>query len=170
VRDRFGERVLEYPPVRRVALSAETAYIMTDLLRTAIDRGTGAGARSIYNFTVTAGGKTGTTNDFTDAWFIGFTPRMACGVWIGLDDPAEALGPGWSGAVAALPIWARFMKTAYDSLGWPDEEFPMPEGVTRVIICDETKQLAAPYCPVKVTELFRRDGRPTEECRKHQRR
>jgi len=169
IEDQFGEKIAEYSFSKRVALSPETAYIMTDLLRTAIDRGTGASARSVYNFDKVAAGKTGTTNDFTDAWFIGFTPKLICGVWVGLDDPAETIGQSSSGAVVALPIWARFMKWSYDSLGWADEDFLMPSGVVRLTICDETKQLAGPYCPVKVEEIFRQDARPLEECRKHRR-
>ena len=169
IEDQFGEKIADYSSSKRVALSPETAYIMTDLLRTAIDRGTGASARSVYNFDKVAAGKTGTTNDFTDAWFIGFTPKLICGVWVGLDDPAETIGQSSSGAVVALPIWARFMKWSYDSLGWADEDFVMPSGVVRLTICDETKQLAGPYCPVKVEEIFRQDARPLEECRKHRR-
>ena len=167
ITDRFGELVRQYPVNRRVALSAETAYIMTDMLRTALNNGTGASARWFYNFRANAAGKTGTTNDCTDAWFIGFTPRLICGVWVGLDDPAEPLGPKQTGAVVALPIWANFMKMAYDSLGIPDEEFVMPAGVISLRICDKTKELATPFCPATVMELFKRDAKPTESCRKH---
>jgi penicillin-binding protein 1A len=140
---------------------------MTDMLKSALNNGTGASARWFYNFKANAAGKTGTTNDCTDAWFIGFTPHLVCGVWVGLDDPAEPLGPKQTGAVAALPIWANFMKMAYDSLGIPDEEFPMPSGVVSLRICDETKELATPFCPATEMELFNRDARPTEECGKH---
>ena len=167
IADRFGEKIRQYPVNRRVALSAETAYIMSDMLRTALNNGTGASARWFYNFRVNAAGKTGTTNDCTDAWFIGFTPRLVCGVWVGLDDPAEPLGPKQTGAVVALPIWANFMKMAYDSLGIPEEDFIMPAGVISLRICDETKELATSYCPATVMELFKRDARPTEECSKH---
>ena len=167
ITDRFGERIRQYPVNRRVALSAETAYIMTDMLKSALNNGTGASARWFYNFKANAAGKTGTTNDCTDAWFIGFTPHLVCGVWVGLDDPAEPLGPKQTGAVAALPVWANFMKMAYDSLGIPDEEFPMPGGVVSLRICDETKELATAFCPATVMELFNRDARPTESCHKH---
>lgn len=169
ISDRFGTVIKAYPVNRRVALSAETAYIMTDMLRDALDHGTGASARWLYHFTPVAAGKTGTTNDFTDAWFIGFTPRIVCGVWIGLDDPAESLGKGQSGAVAALPIWANFMKMTYDSLSWPDEEFPMPPGVVTCRLCQDTKELASPYCPATFDELFKSDNRPTEICKIHKR-
>jgi penicillin-binding protein 1A len=169
IRDRFGEQIAEYPIQRRVAISAETAYIMTDMLSTVINRGTGGSARWKYNFHATAAGKTGTTNDFTDAWFIGFTPDLVCGVWVGLDDPQQSLSPGFSGAVAALPIWAMFMKMAYDSLDYKSTEFEIPPGVVRVMICADTKQIATPYCPQKIKEVFRQDARPLKTCSKHRR-
>ncbi|MFH0765357.1 MAG: penicillin-binding transpeptidase domain-containing protein, partial [Calditrichota bacterium] len=169
IEDRFGEEIESYPTVRHVALAAETSYIITDMLRTAINEGTGASARGRFGFQMNAAGKTGTTNDFTDAWFIGFTPLMVCAVWVGIDDPAESLGKGQSGAVAALPIWAAFMKTVYDSLGWEDLPFERPPGVVELTICDDTKDLASPYCPVKKREIFRQDSQPLEICRKHRR-
>lgn len=169
VSDRFGEIISEYNPKREVALSAETSYIITDMLATAINRGTGGSARWKYRFFTTAAGKTGTTNDYTDAWFIGYTPKIVCGVWVGLDDPAESLGHGQTGSSAALPIWASFMRAVYDSTGWEDVPFEMPPGVVRINICDETKEIATPYCPVKVEEVFRQDAQPLTNCRKHRR-
>jgi penicillin-binding protein 1A len=171
--DRFGEQIIKYEPQPRVAISAETAYIMTSMLSTVIDHGTGGSARWKYNFFRPAAGKTGTTNDFTDAWFIGFTPNLCCGVWIGLDDPQESLGSGYSGAMAALPIWANFMKMTCDSLsdtlGWTDEPFKRPAGIVEATICKETKQIATPYCPEKMTEVFRQDAVPRATCKKHRR-
>lgn len=169
IEDRFGELIYSYNTEQRVTLSHETAYIMVDLLKSVINQGTGGSARWKYHFHMHAGGKTGTTNDFTDAWFIGFTPKLVCGVWVGLDDPTESLGPGQSGAIVALPIWAEFMKMTYDSLGWENEDFEMPAGVSYVTICDETKKIATPYCPVKVDELFRNDALPVGKCTKHKR-
>lgn len=169
IEDRFGEIIAEYPQEQKVALSAETAYIMTDMLCTVMNHGTGGSVRWRFNFYPPAAGKTGTTNDFTDAWFIGFTPKLACGVWVGLDDPQETLGSGFSGAVAALPIWAMFMKAAYDSLGIEASQFEMPPDVIRLTICEDTKQIATPYCPNKLVEVFRQDSRPLQECTKHKR-
>ncbi len=169
IEDRFGEPLSHYPMKKEVALDSATAYIITDMLASVIDHGTGGSARWRYNFYPKAAGKTGTTNDFTDAWFVGFTPRLACGVWVGLDDPAESLGPGQSGASAALPIWANFMKTVYDSLGWADEDFVMPRGVVRLTICKETKELATPWCPERMTEIFREDAQPLKKCHIHKR-
>jgi len=171
--DRFGEEIIKYHEEPSVAISAETAYIMTSMLSTVINHGTGGSARWKYEFRRPAAGKTGTTNDFTDAWFIGFTPNLTCGVWVGLDDPQESLGSGYSGAVAALPIWANFMKMTCDSLsdtlGWTNEPFKRPPGVVEVLICKETKKIATPYCPEKIKEVFRQDNVPRSTCNKHRR-
>lgn len=169
IRDRYNEQVAFYPVKQRVALSPETSYIITSLLMTAIDRGTGGSARWKYNFRITAAGKTGTTNDFTDAWFIGYTPKLVCAVWVGVDDPSESLGKGQSGSVAALPIWAEFMKAAYDTLRLEDEPFPKPAGIVELTICNETKDIATVYCPLTSDEVFRQDAKPSKQCRKHTR-
>lgn len=167
INDRFGEPIVQYPVKRRVALSPETAYIMTNMLETAINRGTGGSARWKYQFHHAAAGKTGTTNDFTDAWFIGYTPNVVCGVWVGVDDPSESLGRSQSGSVAALPIWAMFMKEAADSLQWENVSFVKPAGVQEITICDETKMIASQYCPIKVQEVFRNNNKPLKLCSKH---
>ncbi len=162
-----GDVLFEQISQRRVALSEPTAYIMGDMLRSVMDHGTGAPARSVYGFTRPAGGKTGTTNDFTDAWFVGFTPQLVTGVWIGLDDPAISLGEGMTGGRVALPIWANFMKAAYDTLGWEVADFIMPEGVARVDICTESYQKAGPFCPAVIQEVFKVEDAPLEVCTLH---
>jgi penicillin-binding protein 1A len=105
----YEGRVLEedYPEVKDV-ISARTAQIMTSMLREVVLHGTGVAAAKLP-FPVA--GKTGTTNDFTDAWFMGFSPTMTCGVWIGYDEK-KSLGPKETGAHAALPIWMNFMNAA----------------------------------------------------------
>lgn len=167
VEDKYGNILEEYRPELTHVLRAETAYIMVDLLETAINRGTGYNARGVYQFFRPAAGKTGTTNEYTDAWFIGFTPQIVAGVWVGMDDPAMTLGSGQTGAAAALPIWAPFMKTAHDTLDLPIEYFQMPPGVVKVNICDETKQLATEFCPQITEEIFDIKNAPTEKCTKH---
>ena len=162
-----GEVVYEHTLKRKVALSEQTAYIMADMLRSVVDHGTAAATRSTYGFDRPAGGKTGTTNDFTDAWFIGFTPQLVAAVWIGLDDPAVSLGEGMSGARGALPIWARFMKAAYDSLGWEVADFVMPDGVVRMDICADSYQKAGPSCPHVIQEVYRVEDAPMETCKMH---
>lgn len=165
--DKYGNVVEEYRPELTHVLSVETSYIMVDLLQTVLNQGTGAAARTTYQFLRPAGGKTGTTNEFTDAWFIGFTPQIVAGVWVGLDDPAMTLGSGQAGAVAALPIWAPFMKLAHDTLNLPIEYFQMPPGVVEVEICNETKKLATEFCPDIVKEIFDKQHVPTEQCSIH---
>ncbi|MEE4311522.1 MAG: PBP1A family penicillin-binding protein [candidate division KSB1 bacterium] len=165
--DKYGNVLEEHPPEMSHVLRAETSYIMTDLLQTIMNNGTGAAARSVYQFLRPAGGKTGTTNEFTDAWFIGFTPQIVAGVWIGLDNPAMTLGPGQAGAVAALPVWAPFMKVAHDTLDLPIAYFRKPPGVIEMEICAETKQIATEFCPNIVKEIFDVKFAPTEECTKH---
>jgi penicillin-binding protein 1A len=166
IEDRFGNVIREYSPLTREVLSEETAYIMTDLMRTVIDEGTGASTRWKYRFYRPAGGKTGTTDSFTDAWFVGFTPQIAAGVWVGLDDPQVSLGENQPGAIAALPIWAKFMKTVYDSLNIPYEDFEQPDGVIELEVCKETKKLPTPFCPTE-KELFNKKYVPTERCDIH---
>lgn len=106
-------------------ISPETAYIMTDLLRAVITQGTGRKAIELTSMAPLAG-KTGTTNDFTDAWFIGFSPKIVAGVWLGRDNH-ETLGKGEAGGKAALPIWIDFMRYALKK--FPDGDFKAPDGI-----------------------------------------
>jgi len=119
----YEGRVLEedYPDVRDV-IAARTARIMTSMLREVVLHGTGIAAASLK---LPLGGKTGTTNDFTDAWFVGFSPSMTAGVWIGYDEK-KSLGPKETGAHAALPIWIEFMKVALAGRE-PGDFQPMPD-------------------------------------------
>src|SRR5437764_1655334 len=95
---------------------------MTDLLEEVMQHGTGASAGARLKHPL--GGKTGTTNDFTDAWFVGFSPSLTAGVWMGFDDKGRSLGNKESGGVAALPLWIDFMQAAVKK--HPNEEFPAP--------------------------------------------
>ncbi|MDZ7723959.1 MAG: penicillin-binding transpeptidase domain-containing protein [candidate division KSB1 bacterium] len=107
----------------------QTSYVMVDMLRGVIEQGTGRGVRSA-GFRRPCAGKTGTTNDYRDAWFIGFTPRLVCAVWVGYDDnrPMKTKwNSGVTGAVAALPVWTRFMKQAMQNEPYTD--FPIPPGI-----------------------------------------
>jgi penicillin-binding protein 1A len=148
-------------------LREETAYIMTSILQTVASAGTGAASRSVYKFTHPAGGKTGTTNAYTDAWYITFTPELVAGVWVGLDDPQMSLGPRQSGAVAALPITAPFMKMAVDTLHIPPTPFERPPGIVDVEICEETQKLATEYCPNVIKDICDERYVPGEFCDVH---
>lgn len=167
IEDKNGNVIYQARPERREVLSEETVYIINDMLQDVIRRGTGYGVRRDFNFYVPAGGKTGTTNDNTNAWFVGYTPDIVAGVWVGLDDFKLGLGNGMTGAVAALPFWGEFMSTIYDSLSFPKHNFPESSGVVKLEICKESKKLATPYCPETYQELFNINYKPTEKCDLH---
>ena len=167
IEDRNGNVIYSATPKMKEALSPETTYIMNDMLQTVINRGTGIHARTIYKFYEKAGGKTGTTNSYTDAWFIGFTPEIVAGVWVGLDDFKYSLGHGMTGSAAALPFWADFMKMVYDSLNIERHDFPQCSGVVRLKICKESRLLATPYCPETFEELYNIKYAPTKKCNIH---
>ena len=166
IEDRYGNIIKEYYPDRKEVLSEETAYLMTSLMQTVMDRGTGGSARWKYKFNRPAAGKTGTTQGWSDAWFVGFTPQIAAGCWFGVDDFKVPLGPGQDGSRAALPAWARFMKAAHDTLGLPVEKFARPSGIEDSEICSVTKKLPLPACPVE-TEIFKSGTEPTQKCKVH---
>jgi penicillin-binding protein 1A len=127
ITDRDGNVVEQATPRASDALRADTAFIMTSLLRGVVERGTAARARQLKR---PIAGKTGTTNDFTDAWFIGFEPTLAAGVWVGFDEKKDTLGRGETGAEAALPIWMDFWAAV--SADRTVEEFPIPGNIVFV--------------------------------------
>jgi len=146
--------------LRRVA-RPDTTFLVTNMMRSVLNEGTAAGARSM-GFTLDAAGKTGTTNDLRDAWFVGFTPELLTVVWVGFDDNQPV---GLSGARAALPIWAQFMRTAL--AGRASVPFEVPEGITFMEIDAETGQLATPRCPKVISEAFLSGTEPREACELH---
>ena len=164
--DRFGVTIKEYSPKREEVLSEETAFLITDLLQSVVDKGTGGSARWKYKFTHPAGGKTGTTQNWTDAWFVGYSPKIAAGVWFGVDDPKVSLGVNQSGSRAALPVWAKFMKAAHDSLGWKHEKFTRPDGILTKKICKISKNLPIRNCPIE-EEIFISKYAPSLKCKIH---
>lgn len=166
IEDRYGNVLKEYFPERTEVLSEETAYLMTSLMQTVMDRGTGGSARWKYKFNRPAAGKTGTTQGWSDAWFVGFTPQIAAGGWFGVDDFRVPLGPGQDGSRAALPAWARFMRGAHDTLKLPVQSFEKPKGIALIEICSVTKKSPMPACPVE-KEIFKSGTEPTQKCKVH---
>jgi membrane carboxypeptidase/penicillin-binding protein len=110
VLDRDGAVLFEVNELARRAIAPENAYRMADMLADVVDFGTGSAARRL-GFDRPAAGKTGTTNDYRDAWFIGFTPALVAGVWVGYDQPRTIRANGYASALA-VPLWTQFMKTA----------------------------------------------------------
>ena len=131
------------------------------MMRSVINEGTGAGARAA-GFTPDAAGKSGTTNDLRDAWFVGFTPELLTVVWVGLDDNQPV---GLTGTQAALPIWTSFMTRALS--GRPDRTFEPPDGITFAEIDRDTGKLATPWCPRTFSEAFIQGTAPYDICYLH---
>lgn len=142
---------------------ARDMYVMADVMKGVLDRGTGAGARAM-GFHLIAAGKTGTTNDKRDAWFIGFTPKTLALAWVGFDDNAPV---GLSGAQGAVPIWTRFMLQATD--GDPNVDFAVPAGIAFEDIDESSGGVATQYCPTNlvVQEAFKDGTQPTNPCPLH---
>jgi len=162
--DRDGKVIESRTPVKEEVLAPATAYVMTSMLQTVIDRGTGYPAR-LMGFDRPAGGKTGTTDEYSDAWFVGFTPQIACGVQVGYDDYSTPIGRGQSGARAALPIWAEFMRLAHAPERLPLEDFTIPAGrVAFVDVCRESHKLATNQCPTIDHEVFVSGTQPRDYC------
>ena len=162
ISDREGRLVFERQEGRkREVLRPAVTVVMTDLMRSVIDEpgGTGHSIRYRYHFNAPAAGKTGTTNDYADAWFIGYTPHIAVGVWVGMDDPSLSLWPKQTGSGAALPLWARFMEEVYREVepyrSRAREPFDYPEDlVVELPVCKDTNKLAGKYCPDQSKDLF----------------
>jgi membrane carboxypeptidase/penicillin-binding protein len=163
-------------PVR--AVSDTTAFLMSTMLADVINAGTGNRARAL-GFTLPAAGKTGTTNDYNDAWFIGFTPKLVAGVWVGFDQPRTII-PGGFAAEVAVPAWAKFMKAATrnDKPEW----LTAPANITTAKVCRLSGLLATDGCQdVEVvandgqlerrsmvySEYFARGTEPTTFCDQH---
>ena len=166
IEDRYGNVIRDYYPERNEVLSEETAYLMTNMMQTVMDRGTGGSARWKYNFTRPAAGKTGTTQGWSDAWFVGFTPQIAAGVWFGIDDYQVSLGVGQDGSRAALPAWAQFMRDGHNELEFPRVNFHRPKGIITAEICSVSKMAVRRACPLE-KEIFKRGTEPAQKCRVH---
>ena len=166
IEDRYGNTIREYHPAQYEVLSEETAYLMTNLMQTVMDRGTGGSARWKYNFTRPAAGKTGTTQGWSDAWFVGFTPQIAAGVWFGVDDYQVSLGKGQDGSKAALPSWAKFMRDSHNMLELPRVNFQKPDGVLVSEICSVSKMRSRKACPIE-KEVYKVGTGPSQKCRIH---
>ncbi|MEW6378097.1 MAG: PBP1A family penicillin-binding protein [bacterium] len=155
VTDRDGKVLEENMTRRSRVISPQTAYIVTSMLQGAIRRGTGYPARALP---YPLAGKTGTTDRASDAWFIGYSPDLVAGVWVGLDNN-QSLGPHETGALAACPIWTKFMGQVL-SRQEKVPNFRVPGGLSFVFIDPETGLLAHDHLPTKFLEVFRKGTEP----------
>ena len=178
VEDQDGAVLFRADDSSTAAIKETTAYLMANMLADVINAGTGARARQL-GFTLPAAGKTGTTNDFNDAWFVGFTPSLAAGVWVGFDQPHTILPRGFASDVA-VPMWAKFMKVA--TRGDAPEWLQAPPGLTTAEVCRLSGKLAGDGCrdaevvnehgnierrSLAYTEYFAHGTEPTEVCDLH---
>ncbi len=152
--DRSGQVIEENQPESVDVISKETAYVMTDLLKAVIQEGTGWRIRALKR---PAAGKTGTTNNLRDAWFIGYTPDLVTGVWVGYDDQ-KVMGKGETGSRAASPIWLYFMSKVLE--GRPKVDFQAPDGVVFAKIDAKTGLLASPHSAKTVFQTFKEGTEP----------
>ncbi len=142
VEDGEGKNIYTDQQKAQRAVSPATAFMMASMLADVINQGTAYRARQA-GFTIPAAGKTGTTNDYVDAWFVGFTPHVVTGVWIGFDQPQTIIANGYGGELA-VPIWAGFMKTATKGQG--SDWFTPPPEVTAVNVCRLSGKLPNDGC------------------------
>ena len=154
VTDREGRVLEENLPRRELVLSADVSYVMTDLLKGVIERGTGRAAA----IGRPSAGKTGTTDDYRNAWFIGFTPHLSTAVWVGNDDntPMRKV----VGGMVPARIWGAFMKAATQAM--PPDDWARPDGVVVATVCGTSGLLATSACPDPRQEVFIRGTEPSE--------
>jgi 1A family penicillin-binding protein len=161
--ERYQNNWTEIPPAVNPVLSPAIAYVITSMLKDVLVYGT---AKSLRGFSreYPAAGKTGTTDDYRDAWFIGYTPQLITGVWAGYDKP-KPMGRGFTGGAICAPIWGRFMRSVLADK--PAVDFPKPDSVVSVLIDPTTGDLATPDCPKNREEFYVTGTQPTVYCPDH---
>ncbi|MBL8025692.1 MAG: PBP1A family penicillin-binding protein [Fibrobacteres bacterium] len=150
--DRNGTIVEAHRPISNSVLRPATARVMTSVLQAVVQSGTAFPAYA-QGVNWPAGGKTGTTNNYTDTWFIGFDSEITSGAWIGFDEK-RPLGEGRTGANTTLPLWIRYMLFAKDTIGAPRTDFAMPSGVSHRRICKRSYKAASSGCDTCYSEYF----------------
>ncbi len=177
VEDRHGNVLEDNSPTRHVVMSEQNAYIMTDILRSVVydPRGgwlndTGTGWRARLENDWPAGGKTGTTDDSADLWWVGFTPRYIGTVWLGFDEPEsipDIVGRSMPSGLYPAQIWKDIMDNLHQDM--EPEDFPKPEGIVERTVCIKSGKLPGPDCPTNMQrrEIFVQGTEPRESCDIH---
>ncbi len=150
----------ENPPSSTAVISPAAAFITTNMLKDVLTAGTAKNLKK-FGLKYHAAGKTGTTSDYKDAWFIGYTPNLITGVWVGYDQPKSG-GRGFTGGAIAAPIWERFMRKALSEKSVSD--FNIPDSVISVAIDPATGNLATSECPLQRNEYFASGTEPVDYC------
>jgi penicillin-binding protein 1B len=163
IRTADGQRVFQSKVEKQQAIDSRVAYLIQNMMMEVMRSGTGAGA-SRYGFNLTSAGKTGTSRD---GWFVGFTSKVICAVWVGFDDNTDF---ELEGAKSALPIWAEFMARAHKHREYNNVYFyAPPDGVVTVDVDAQTGELATPSCPRVRKEVFIAGTQPVQLCHTHSR-
>ena len=160
-------------PYSKEVADEKEIFILRDMMKSVVDNGTGGSLRWKYKFYSPAAGKTGTTNSKADAWFVGFTPQLTIGVWIGMDDPSMVLGDKQYGSSAALPVFAKAIKSIYER-GYYNylnqtinldnkKDWEMPNNIVVKNICNNSCCLKTEWCD-SYKEYFNADNIPEETC------
>jgi len=145
------------------AMDAQDAYEITQMLQGVVNYGTGRAIRD-YGITAPVAGKTGTTNDGTDVWFVGYTPTLVAGIWFGYDTPRE-ISVNASGGRLAAPAWAEFYQA-----GWREPKtsaFAVPLGMESAIVDPQSGELATEWCPSRAKQWYKPGRAPQETCHLH---
>ncbi len=157
IEDRNGKIIEEFHPETKEVMTEDVAFVMSDMMEDVIDYGTASSVRQFFHRP--AAGKTGTTQNYGDAWFVGFTPQFVAGVWLGFDDARIKFGGGYGqGGKAAAPIWGRFMQQLYsdDEFDFPVAYFLMPDGVEEASVCTVTGLRSNGTCPATTDLLIKK--------------
>ncbi|MDA7921044.1 PBP1A family penicillin-binding protein [Verrucomicrobiales bacterium] len=161
-----GDTIQQHQVTGITVFPESVAYITSEIMGETMDNGTGSGARRL-GYKAPAYGKTGTTNDYVDAWFVGFTDKITTGVWVGLDQPKTIMNRGY-GSTLALPVWTEVMKAA-ETAGFPGEKIQAPEGTQARLLCRECGLNASNR--TKQERVYQmnlpNDLRPRSTCRGH---
>ena len=176
IEDNDGRTIKDFVPYSKEVADDKEIFILRDMMKSVIDNGTGRSLRWKYKFYSPVAGKTGTTNSKTDAWFIGFTPYITIGVWVGIDDPQMKLGAKQYGSNAAMPIFAKAINDIYELGNYyssgnqieisKKEDWIIPDGVIEKNICDETCCLNTDWCE-SYKEYFIETNVPIEKCEEY---
>jgi len=161
--DNNGSVVEEHAPKAQPVLAPTTAYILTSMMQSVVDEGTGTAVRAV-GYSGIAAGKTGTTDEHADAWFVGFTPSLACGVWVGYDKKKPVFSGATGGSIAA-PVWGLLMQQVPEDSAY--KSFTVPDSIVTAPICEQTGKLATANCPRVRYEVFVKKTEPTANCPVH---
>lgn len=151
IEDKNGNLIYSFDAKQRIVLDSEVCFLLSSALENVVNNGTAKSIRNFYNGT--AAGKTGTTQNYTDAWFAGYTPSLSTAIWVGFDNPSKKLPKGFQyGGSVCAPIWGRMMASISKKYPYLNSEFVQPTSVGDTLLCVASGELATEFC--KKTKLY----------------